>query len=289
MPELPEVETVVRGLSKHLPGQTIKQVEILSAKSFLWSAKLKDPSVISGLKILSLSRRGKGIVIQLTKGYCLLIHLKMTGQLIYIDKTQRRLNYGHPDQNFLDSMPSRHTRAYLTLSKGTLYFNDQRRFGWIKLTREEWLDDDPFLKKLGVEPLSKKFSLAHFSALLTRRSKSTIKAVLLDQTGVVGVGNIYADEILFDSKIRPTRLAQALTPKEIASLFASIPRILKLGIKHSGTSINTYKTPSGSPGQMQNYLMAYEQDKKPCKVCGGKIQKIRVAGRGTHYCPHCQK
>jgi len=289
MPELPEVETVVRGLSKYLPGQTIKQVEILSAKSFLWTVKLKSPSVIYGLKILSLSRRGKSVIVHLSNGYCLLIHLKMTGQLIYVGKTTKRLNYGHPDQNFLDQMPSRHTRVYFTLTQGTLYFNDMRRFGWVKLTREERLDEDPFLKHLGPEPLSKDFSSTYLSALIQRHPKSNIKSLLLNQSNLVGIGNIYADEILFDARIRPARTASSLTREEISALSTSILKILKLGIKHSGTSINTYKTPKGSPGRMQNYLMAYEQDKKPCKVCHGLIKKIRIAGRGTHFCPICQK
>ena len=289
MPELPEVETVVRGLSRLLPGQTIKDIEIIMPRSFLWNPDIK-PTEILGLRVLSLSRRGKGIIINLTKGYSLLIHLKMTGQLIYIGKTAKsRLNYGHPDANFLASMPSKHTRVYLTLSKGTLYFNDQRLFGWVKATRADQLDQDPFIKKLGPEPFSKEFTPAYLSSLIKRRGRSNIKAIILDQSGVVGVGNIYADEALFDAKIKPTRLGKSLTETEINRLFKSIQKVLALGIRYLGTSLSHYKTGEGAMGKMQNHLKVYGRKGQHCLVCGSPIKKIRIAGRGTHYCSTCQR
>lgn len=289
MPELPEVETVVRGLGKLLPGQTIKEVEIRSAKSFIASKELPPTTAITGLKIISLSRRGKGIIIHLSKGYCLLIHLKMTGQLIYIGRGSKdRLNYGHPDANFIASMPSSHTRVFLTLTKGTLYFNDQRKFGYVKLTHEDLLDNDPFLRKLGVEPLSSSFSAAFLSTLAKRRGGSNIKSILLDQSGVVGVGNIYADEALFDAKVRPTRLGKSLTEEEISNLVKAVKKVLTLGIKHSGTSMSHYKTGEGAMGKMQDYLKMYGRRDLPCPVCKNPIHKIRTAGRGTHFCPTCQ-
>lgn len=289
MPELPEVETVVRGLSKYLPGQTIKDVEILSVPSFLWSKDLPNPKVVFGLKVLSLSRRGKGIIIHLSKGYCLLIHLKMTGQLVYVAKDKKtRLNFGHPDPNFIASMPSRHTRCYLTLTKGALYFNDQRKFGWVKLTRDEFLEHDPFIRRLGPEPLTSAFTLDHLTALAKRRARSSIKATLLDQGGFVGVGNIYADEALFEAGIRPNRLGQSLTADELARLFRAIKKVLRLGIRHYGTSISHYKTGEGASGKMQNYLKVYGRSGLPCKVCRTPLIKTRAAGRGTHYCPTCQ-
>jgi len=291
MPELPEVETVVRGLGKLLPRQTIKTVEVLSAKSFLKATGLTEkPAAIEGLKIRSLSRRGKGIIIHLTRDYCLLIHLKMTGQLVYIEKdAKKRLNYGHPDANFLESMPSSHTRVFLRLTNGVLYFNDQRRFGYVKLTREELLDSDPFIKRLGIEPLSLEFNSKFLAGLARRRARSNIKATLLDQSGVVGVGNIYADEALFDAKVQPTRLGDSLSPTEITRLTKSVKKVIALGIKYSGTSLTHYKTGEGAQGKMQNHLKVYGRTGLPCTVCKTPIKKIRTAGRGTHYCPSCQK
>ncbi len=289
MPELPEVETVVRGLSHHIPSQTIKGIEISNASSFLWSKDVADPSVIIGLKVLSLSRRGKGIIINLTKGYCLLIHLKMTGQLIYINKTHKvRINSGHPDANFLASMPSRHTRCYLILSGGTLYFNDQRKFGWVKLTRTELLANDPFIRKLGPEPLDKTFTPEILWQAIQRRPRSNIKSIILDQSIVVGVGNIYADESLYLAKIRPARLGRDIAQTEVQLLTQTIKAVLRLGIKHSGTSISHFRDGTGASGKMQDYLNTYGRTGLPCPDCKQPIQKIRTAGRGTHFCAHCQ-
>lgn len=288
MPELPEVETVVRGLGQYLPGQTIKNVEIIVSRSFLWSTSLPNPNVIMGLKVLSLSRRGKGIIIHLSKGYCLLIHLKMTGQLIYVDKSAR-LNFGHPDANFITSMPSRHTRVWFQLSKGKLYFNDQRLFGWVKLTHEDLLDQDPFLKKLGPEPFTEEFNPEMLYSTTQRRPKATIKSIILDQSVVTGVGNIYADEALFLAGIRPTRTGASITKPEATKLTKAIKDVLKKGIKYSGTSMSHYRTGEGAQGKMQNYLNMYGRKDLPCPTCGKPIHKIRVAGRGTHFCPNCQK
>ncbi|MDD5606025.1 MAG: DNA-formamidopyrimidine glycosylase [Patescibacteria group bacterium] len=285
MPELPEVETIVRGLNKHIIGQTIKDVRVLHKKSFFGKKPI-------GLKIKNISRRGKGIIIDLTSRstegvpYSLLIHLKMTGQLIYVPKTGTRLNFGHPTNDFASSMPSKHTRVIFTLSKGILYFNDQRVFGWVKSLPTLDIPSDPFIKKLGPEPFV--ISFDHFSSRLKSRPKSSIKATLLDQSVITGLGNIYTDEVLFAAGIRPTRKSASLTKSEITKLLAAIKKVLTLGIKHSGTSIINYKTPEGSPGKMQNHLKVYMQNRHPCQVCGGPISKIRLAGRGTHFCPKCQ-
>jgi formamidopyrimidine-DNA glycosylase len=326
MPELPEVETVVRGLTKHIIGQTINDVEVLHKKSFLG----KKPT---GLKIKGISRRGKGIIIELTKDTSLLIHLKMTGQLIYISgspikprmtkkeenchaefssaskilkrvQDDNRLNFGHPTDDFTNSMPSKHTRVIFKLSGGTLYFNDQRIFGWIKALPTKDILSDPFIKKLGPEPFLTPYtmstymngrsimgtiSIAQILGHLKRRPKSSIKATLLDQSVLTGLGNIYVDEILFEAGIRPTRKSASITKLEAEKLVRAIKKILKKGIKHSGTSIINYKTPEGSMGRMQNYLQVYMQEKNPCKVCKSPILKTRVAGRGTHFCKTCQK
>ncbi len=308
MPELPEVETVVRGLSRHIVGQKIKHVEILSAKSFLWNPKLTKSKKVGGKTaypipqeilrrtIKKISRRGKGIIIDLDKGYSILIHLKMTGQLIYIPKDKKpgrttggkRLNYGHPDKNFSQAMPSKHTRVWFELSKGNLYFNDQRRFGWVKLTPTQDVFKDKFFAKLGLEPFDKKFTPPFLWSAIQRHPKANIKAIILDQSLITGIGNIYSDEALFYARLKPTRLGRSITKPEVTKLYAAIKKVLEKGIKYSGTSINTHRTPEGSMGKMQNYLAVYEREGQPCRSCKGIITKIRVAGRGTHYCPMCQ-
>ncbi len=287
MPELPEVETVVRGLNQVLPGQKIKNIESLHKKSLLALNSLPVCSV-HGLEVEELSRRGKGIIINLSKSLSLLIHLKMTGQLIYVDKTSR-LNFGHPDPNFIASMPSKHTRVIIQLSKGTLYFNDQRLFGWVKILPTLEVPNDPFIRKLGPEPLTKDFTAQLLEKIISRRPKSSIKAIILDQAAVVGVGNIYADEALFKAKIRPTRLGKDIKKLEVSTLTKAIKEVLTLGIKHRGTSMSHYKTAEGSVGKMQNHLNVYGRGNKPCPICGNPINKIRAAGRGTHYCPVCQE
>lgn len=310
MPELPEVETVVRGLSRYIVGQKIKDVEILSAKSFLWNPKVAKPAVILGRTIKKITRRGKGIIIDLSsqgtskiptnggKGLplSLLIHLKMTGQLIYIPKILRstqndkgRLNYGHPDKNFTETMPSKHTRVWFKLSHGNLYFNDQRRFGWVKLTPTAEVSKDKFFSKLGVEPFDENFTPAFLYAAIQRRSKSNIKAIILDQSLVTGIGNIYSDEALFYAGLKPTRLGRSITKADATKLVSAIKKVLEKGIKYMGTSVNTHRTPEGSMGQMQNYLAAYDRKDQPCRKCKTPIVKIRVASRGTHYCPMCQQ
>lgn len=287
MPELPEVETVVRGLGEYIPGQKIKEILPLHKKSLILYEKI-NPNELTDLKILKISRRGKGIIIDLEKDWSLLIHLKMTGQLIYIDKTAR-LNLGHPNNDFLSSMPSKHTRVVIQLSKGTLYFNDQRIFGWVKILPTAEVMQDPFIQKLGPEPFDPSFSANYFWSVLQRRPKAPIKAVLLDQSVVSGIGNIYADESLWMSKIHPTRPAITLTRREADLLHKHIIEVLKEGIKYRGTSLTHHRTAAGSAGGMQKYLQVFRQEGKPCPRCGTTIQKMRAAGRGTHFCPTCQK
>jgi len=285
MPELPEVETVVRGLSRRIVGQKVKHIHIPTKPSFHGTARQAE-----GLTIEKISRRGKGIIIDLSKGKSILIHLKMTGQLIYIPKDKKlRLNYGHPDKNFTETMPSKHTRVWFELTRGNLYFNDMRRFGWVKLVPTKDVPKDEFFAHLGIEPFDKNFTSAFLYAAIQRRPKSNIKAIILDQSLVTGIGNIYSDEALFYAGLKPTRLGKSITKADTARLVAAIKKVLEKGIKYSGTSVNTHRTPEGSMGQMQNYLAAYDRKNLPCrKRCGSTIKKIRLNGRGTHYCPVCQ-
>ena len=324
MPELPEVETVVRELSRYIVGQKIKSVEILSARSFLWNPKITRPKKVGGKTVFPVpkeilgrtikttSRRGKGIIIDLDKGYSILIHLKMTGQLIYIphsrhaelvsasrskilkrvqdDKPEKgRLNLGHPDANFLESMPSSHTRVIFELTHGTLYFNNQRKFGWVKLTPTKDIFADKFFAGLGPEPFDKSFTAKYLWDICQRRPKSNIKSIILDQKMVSGVGNIYSDEALFYAHIKPTRKGKDISKTDASKLRSAILKVLKLGIKYSGTSISHHRTPEGATGKMQNHLAVYEREGEPCKFgCKGTVKRIKLGGRSARYCPVCQ-
>ena len=307
MPELPEVETVVRGLNKHIVGQTINNVVIKDKRSFKGSPSTSSGSKkLRGLKIKEITRRGKGIIIELAKpgvvkgedgliSTSLLIHLKMTGQLIYIPTRRRsasygglrRLNLGHPTQDFINEMPSRHTRVVFKLSRGTLYFNDQRLFGWVKVLPTKDVAKDSFISKLGPDALE--IPSARLWAVTKRRPKSSIKAILLDQSIITGLGNIYTDEVLFEAGIRPTRKGKTITQKDAENLIKAIKKVLAKGIKYSGTSIVNYKTPEGSMGKMQNYLKVYSRAGLPCRKCKTPITKIKLAGRSAHFCKKCQK
>jgi len=293
MPELPEVETVVRGLTRHIVGQSIKDIKILNKKSFIGTSRQDSKS-----KILGLKRRGKSIIINLSKGLSLLIHLKMTGQLIYIPKDsgqarmtegKKRLNLGHPTKDFAEEMPSSHTRVIFELSKGTLYFNDQRKFGWVKLVPTKDVEKDKFISKLGVEPLSRSFNSDVLWQAIQRHPNSPIKSTIMDQSLVTGVGNIYSDEALFVAGIRPDRKGKTITKPETKKLALAIKKVLELGIKHAGTSIANYKNAEGLPGRMQNYLKVYGRTGLPCPHKCGVVKSIRIGGRSAHFCPICQK
>ena len=304
MPELPEVETVVRELKKPLTNQTIKDIKRVRAKSLSFSDGLTLKK-LKGLKILNLTRKGKAIIINLSKDISLLIHLKMTGQLIYIPhsfsvipdsdpesisiKNFTRLNLGHPTADFINSMPSKHTRVIFKLSQGVLYFNDQRLFGWIKAMSTKKVAENSFIKNLGLDALSKSFTADVLQQIIKKRPKSPIKSVILDQSNIAGIGNIYASESLFLAGIRPNRKTGTLNKNEVKKLTSSIKQILKKGIRYSGTTISDYKTAKGASGKMQNYLKVYKREGLPCKKCKTLIKKIKTAGRSSYFCPHCQK
>jgi formamidopyrimidine-DNA glycosylase len=266
MPELPEVETLKRELARVLPGRKIKAFQ---------SDKFDLPLV--GRKIISVDRRAKILIFTLSGKLTLLVHLKMTGQLVY-----GKIMGGHPED------PAKYTRAIFTFTDNSqLFFNDLRKFGWLRLVDETELPQ--IFAETGVEPLAKQFTLAHFQDLLARYPKRKIKQLLLDQNLIAGLGNIYVDEACFGAGIRPTRLAKSLAPSEIARLYHAIIAVLKLAIQKKGTSFRNYRRAGGEPGGMVPHLQVYGRGKKECKVCGQPIEKIKLHGRGTHYCPRCQK
>ncbi len=289
MPELPEVETVRLGLQRFLPGLQVKSVVFDWPKGFPNSQELVDTALI-GAKVEAVNRRGKVIIIPLSSGYSLLIHLKMTGQLVFDNGTQH-FGAGHPNDSLISKLPDRSTRVTLTFSNGAkLYFNDQRKFGWVKLEKSQDLyTSNLFLSKLGPEPLSDAYTFEQFRDAVKRRSKTSIKAAILDQTVVAGVGNIYADEGLFAAKIHPATKVQDVSVVKLKRLYTALRQVMSLSIELGGSSDRNYVDAEGKKGSYLTFAKVFRREGQACPVCGSEIKKIRVAGRGTHVCPKCQK
>jgi formamidopyrimidine-DNA glycosylase len=288
MPELPEVETIRRGLELGLTSQTISAVEVLWAKSFVAPSDLIQQIVV-GSTVEHLGRRAKVLMVELDNGYSMLFHLKMTGQMVMEKADGERFAGGHPTKSMRDALPDSSTKVIFSLESGDrLYFNDFRKFGWIKLVPTNEVDQDPLVARLGPEPLSDDFTLEGFRRQLDRHKRSAIKPTILNQSTVSGIGNIYADESLHLAKIHPTRLSGSLTPDESKRLYGAIKTIIGLGIEHGGTSFAAYVNALGGKGDYLDHARVFRRDGLPCPVCGTIIHKIRVAGRGTHFCPKCQ-
>ncbi len=270
MPELPEVETTIRALRPFLNGR------IIIAAHNNWANHIATPSLpelqrrIQGLSIQSLSRRGKYILIHLAKNETLIIHLRMSGHLSVVD-TQ---NPHH-----------KHDHTFFTLdNRKELRFRDQRKFGKVYLVQ----NPAEILGKLGPEPLATSFTQESFAMQFKGRRKA-IKTLLLDQRFIAGVGNIYADEALFIAGIHPQRGADSLNEQEIYTLFTAIQQVLRLGLKREGASISDYRKPDGTLGDMQNAFAVFRRTGSLCYKCDTLIERIKLGGRGTHFCPHCQQ
>ena len=201
-----------------------------------------------------------------------------------------RSGAGHPSDSLVGTLPDKSTRVTLTFDDGSnLYFNDQRKFGWMRLLPTIEIPNIDFMKKVGPEPLDADFTAAQFSERFKRRAKTSIKAAILDQTVVAGVGNIYADEALWGAKIHPKRLVASMTPKEFEKLYHELRAVMNLAIEKGGSSNHTYVNAEGKKGSYMNFARVFRREGLACPRCGTTIEKLRVAGRGTHICPHCQK
>jgi formamidopyrimidine-DNA glycosylase len=268
MPELPEVETIKNDLAPHVIGHRIKGVTLLWGKMLRQPSKEEFDHIIGGQKISGMDRRGKFLVFNLESGYKLILHMRMSGSLIL----------GHDN-------PPPHTRAVIHLDDNmNIFFNDPRKFGTMQLVK----DEKCVFKKLGVEPLEPGFTPQILAKLLESR-KSPIKSVLLDQALIAGIGNMYADEALFASKIHPLRPANTLTRTESEDLNKAIRQVLRLGIKNKGASVTNYFRPDGETGTAHKQFKVAHCKDKPCPVCKTTLQRIRVHQRGTYFCPCCQK
>lgn len=271
MPELPEVETVAADLRQELVGRRF------TAAYIFWPRTLATPDPVScsqrlaGRAVVDIGRRGKYLLIHLDSGETLVVHLRMTGRLAVVPP-------GDPE------LATSHLRAAFQLADGAfLAFNDARKFGRIWLVT----DVDAVTGKLGPEPLGWTFTPEALAEKLGQR-RQAIKALLLDQTVVAGVGNIYADEALFLAEIHPLRAGASLTGQEIDRLHATIRQVLAESIAQRGTMLRDYRTPYGADGAYRNQLRVYGQAGRSCPRCGAAIERIRVAQRSTHFCPRCQ-
>lgn len=288
MPELPEVETIRIGLSELLPGQTIRRVSFDWPKSFP-NAEADVNAFLIGAKILSVRRRAKVLIIDLDSEYSLVVHLKMTGQLVYRSNDgMARLGAGHPNESLIGKLPDKSTRVILSLNGSRLFFNDQRKFGWMRLMPAVEIENLDFFKKVGPEPLAADFSAAQFIERFQRRKNTTIKAALLDQTVIAGVGNIYADESLWAAKIHPAHRVSEVPAAKLKSLFTELQLVLGLAIEKGGSTDKNYVDAKGKKGSYLNFARVFRRENLPCPRCGSVIMKSRVAGRGTHTCPRCQ-
>ena len=288
MPELPEVETVRAGLQRLLPGRVIGAADHDTDKSFP-NAPSDVAQFLVGATIVAVRRRAKVLLIELTSGYSLVVHLKMTGQLVFVSPRER-FGAGHPNDSLVGHLPDKSTRVTLTFTDGSrLFFNDQRKFGWMKLLPTVEVPNIDFMQKVGPEPLEADFDWQLMKTRLMRRKNTNIKAALHDQTVIAGVGNIYADESLWGAKIHPTTLVKSLSDDQIKALHTALVAVLRLSIAKGGSSNHTYVDAEGNRGSYMSFAHVFRREGQPCDRCGTIIEKTRVAGRGTHICPYCQR
>lgn len=287
MPELPEVETVKRGLEALIIGKIIRHVQCFdSPKSFP-----NDPQEVErylvGSSIIAVRRRAKVLLIDLSTNYTLVTHLKMTGQIVYRGK--QVFGAGHPNDSLIGELPDRSTRIMYTFDDSScLYFNDQRKFGWMKLYPTPEVPNIDFMKKVGPEPLELTFSADTFATRVRRRNNTTIKAAILDQTVIAGVGNIYADESLWGAKLHPATRVRDVSDDDLRQLLKEIRLVMNIAIEKGGSTDRNYVNAEGKKGSYIDFARVFRREGLGCPRCGAVISKSRVAGRGTHFCPVCQ-
>ena len=287
MPELPEVETVKRGLSRLVIGKIVSSAESSWPKSFP-NVQADVDLFLIGAKIIGVRRRAKVLIIDLDTKYSLVIHLKMTGQIVY--KGRESFAAGHPNDSMIGELPDRSTRVILGFDDGSnLYFNDQRKFGWVRLMPTVEIPNLPFMLKVGPEPLTAEFTAKIFINRVKKRANTTIKAAILDQSILAGVGNIYADESLWGAKIYPGNRVRDISYSKLTKLHKEIVYVMTLSIEKGGSTDKNYVDAEGKKGNYLEFARVFRRENSPCPRCGTVIVKTRVAGRGTHYCPKCQK
>ena len=287
MPELPEVETVRRGLERLMVGKRVTAVVHDNEKSFP-NAPNDVEAFLVGAHISSISRRAKVLLIDLDTDYSLVIHLKMTGQLVY--RGEDNFGAGHPTDSLIGELPDRSTRVTFTFDDDShLYFNDQRKFGWVRLYPTLEVPNIDFMKRVGPEPLDDAFTAKDFVQCMRRRNGTTVKAALLDQSVIAGVGNIYADESLWGACLHPSLRVHDIRDARLKTLFSELKEVLELAIEKGGSTDKNYVNAEGKKGSYIDFARVFRREGLTCpRHPDAIIEKSRVAGRGTHTCPVCQ-
>ncbi len=322
MPELPEVETVRRGLDGLIVGRVVRTVAVRDSPKSFPNVQADVDEFVVGSEVTAVRRRAKVLLVELSSGYTLVIRLKMTGQLVFIqeghapplgsevnsepslhplklaqsaradagDLDSQRFGAGHPNDSLVGELPDRSTRVVLEFTDGSwLYFNDQRKFGWIKLYPTVEVPNIDFMKTVGPEPLEDSFTPVEFIPRVRRRAGTTIKAAILDQTVLAGVGNIYADESLWGARLHPATRVRDVSDEQLGVLLSEIKYVMNLAIEKGGSTDRNYVNAEGKRGSYIDFARVFRREGHPCpRHPDVLIEKLKVAGRGTHICPVCQ-
>ncbi len=315
MPELPEVETVRRGLQELIVSRVVKNTTVYESPKSFPNDKAAVEQFLYGATVLAVRRRAKVLLIDLSTEYTLVVHLKMTGQLVWISATSSKAGFrgrgadneltslssggagpserfgaGHPNDSLIGELPDRSTRVRIAFTDGShLYFNDLRKFGWMKLYPTIEVPNIDFMQRVGPEPLEDAFTSTEFIPRVRKRNGTTIKAAILDQTVLAGVGNIYADESLWSTKLHPATRVRDVTDGQLAELLTNIKAVMNLSIAHGGSTDKNYVDAEGKKGSYLKFANVFRREGQACpRHPDVMIEKIRVAGRGTHVCPVCQ-
>ena len=288
MPELPEVETVRRGLAELLPGRVVARAMVFDSPKSFPNAPSDVEQFLYGARVTAVRRRAKVLMIDLDTRYSLVVHLKMTGQLIF--RGAQSFAGGHPNDSLIGELPDRSTRVQIEFSDGSrLFFNDQRKFGWVKLLPTDEVKNLPFMQKVGPEPLDPQTRTEDFIQRIRRRQNSMIKPAFLDQAVIAGVGNIYADEALWAARIHPQTRVKNVSDQQLNILFNELRQILQLSIDQGGSTDRNYVDAEGRKGNYLTFARVFRREGQAChRHSDQEIIKLKIGGRGTHVCPVCQ-
>lgn len=288
MPELPEVETVRRGLAELLPGRVVTRVTVFDSPKSFPNARSDVEQFLYGARVTAVRRRAKVLMIDLDTQYSLVVHLKMTGQLIF--RGVQSFAGGHPNDSLIGELPDRSTRVQVDFVDGSrLFFNDQRKFGWVKLLPTDEVKNLPFMQKVGPEPLDPQTRAEDFIQRIRRRQNSMIKPAFLDQAVIAGVGNIYADEALWAAQIHPQTRVKNVSNQQLNTLFTELRHILQLSIDQGGSTDKNYVDAEGRKGNYLTFAHVFRREGQAChRHPDQEVIKLKVSGRGTHVCPVCQ-
>ena len=288
MPELPEVETVRRGLAELLPGRVVARVTVFDSPKSFPNARADVEQFLYGACVTAVRRRAKVLMIDLDTQYSLVVHLKMTGQLIF--RGVQSFAGGHPSDSLIGELPDRSTRVQINFVDGSrLFFNDQRKFGWVKLLPTDEVENLPFMQKVGPEPLDPQTRAEDFIQRIRRRQNSMIKPAFLDQAVIAGVGNIYADEALWAARLHPQTRVKNVSDQQLNTLFNELRQILQLSIDQGGSTDKNYVDAECRKGNYLTFAHVFRREGQAChRHPDQEIIKLKVGGRGTHVCPVCQ-